>query len=984
MTIYSQGYVSVMLTKEGAARANQLRNNGIEVKATHMRVFRTNVPVQDIPYKFSGEETSQNLLGWRQLPNAETTFDLIENYPTTPMLGFLQLIGTLDATIGTFSYDAVGVYLEDDTLYAIGVTNRLLTKRKAAIGSTSNIQELSFNIAHSTVNELTDFQIVERKIDYTKISEIDLPHLLPKDYNEGERVFRLTSDKMPSYLGGNAFMTTLASHAKMKLLGSNTDAYVWVLSDYIRLFSKLELNFTLYPTNRVQVDVPLSSEYPLEIISQTRTFVLSLADPNKRVKYSALRLKLLTRTTDVTGYHFTFEVLDVPLGLTAQVSLQGILSTRADDGIYQDSILTAFRRMANLQYSPGRRFKSDGLEEPSTVIKPFIGVDTTWAKFDNKIEVSTSQYDGRLVAPSILQPIVNVPGAIQHVRLRASNIWIRRDGNEDLVPTLELDKYVATYGTNATATITATDYPNGSQIAFYVKPPRGDTLTSPVKTYGYATVNNGVASFVIQPNWLKVRNSDVIVVGLVGYPDQETMLSLEIIELESFFSTDLEGTIRITEAGEGDTIYYHARTRYDTPTNATLYISILGSTIDERTDLYSPIPRFFELVNGRYVLPIVTIADHQTEMVEKLILGVSIDSSFSLILTQAELNVEDTSQTPLPTYEMYYSSEESGNTQLYNTLDLGSLIYLIIKATNVPTTYPVTVNFSGTLVLATDTAPNVPNPLEITLINGFASYPIKTVAPTVVEEPEPSGPIIRELRISANQLSTYPLYNKFVETFGTPTLQDSVKLIVNSGVYVVGTNTSMPAIDGTGNWPAGMPITIENSGIIAGKGGDGGTINSGTCTAGTAGGPAIQAQPSNPIIVQNTGVVGGGGGGSGGLWGVILMYSPSPYPQAMGFGGSGGRPNGLAGSKGTPPKSYIWGVSDGSAGSLTAPGRTPSSRPSGIDMNESKGGDLGQAGTAGTGGGLRGSGAGGDAGLRSIGPVTINNYGNGAFYGNAG
>ena len=970
MATYTQGNTTIMLTAEGAAKANELNKNGLTVKVTHMRIYRTPTPVQEIPYQFTGLENKDTLAGWSALPNADTAFDVIENYPTVPMFGYMTLIGTLGAEVGTFSYDAVGLFLEDETLYAICTTSRLLTKRKAAIGTTSNIQELSFNITHSTVDEITDFQINERIIDYTKITEIQFPHELPKAYDRGERVYRITTGTLQTYTDKDAFVTTLASQCRMTLDGVKVP--LWILSDYVRLFDSLLLEYTILPDNKVQVSIPASAEYPVELISTSRTFVLSLADPNNLVEYSTLRLQLDVDATDATGFNFVFDILDTTVNVTDPIKLRGILATRSDDGIYQDAIKTAIRQMTEIQYSAGRHFKSDGTTNPNTLLLPYWNRESTWLKLDNRVEAATSIYDSRLYTPGMMQPIINKPGSVDHMTLRASNIWINTD-NAVATPTLTIDNMMLFYGQNAIATVTAPGVKDGSRIAWYVESPRPGALTTPTRTYGYVEIQNGVGTFDIKPDWLVVLDNDAIPVGLVGYPDQDTLIVIKQLVVESYFSSDAEGLVPINFSDEGVAVFYNVKVTDEVPVDVILYNRIGAGSTAANDDIDGLFPDYIHLVGTHSSIELQLKNDEFTEGGETLIIETALTEAFSKVLTSATLGINDTSLTRNPTFEVYFAYDIAGLRAIPTGTPVGlgtGNVYLIVKATDVPSSYNVTIDWSGTLDLVEDVNLTVPNPLDLTLVNGFVAYPISTKAPQTTTPTDPGGSWeVKELKITADRYTTYSLYEEFVNAFGAPKTNSSVKLTINSGVTVVGTATTTPAIDCTGNWPAGVQIVIENDGNIYGLGGRGGYIDRTTPYNGENGGFAILAQQANPVTVNNRGTVAGGGGGSG------AAFHAYKFPNQFvtrGFmqNGHGGRPLGAAATGGVMPNGYTTGSPfPGVSGTLTDPGSSPNFAIGSSDIGPMSGGDLAQAGTSGK-GNTRNS-NGGAAGFATYGPVTI-------------
>jgi hypothetical protein len=140
-------------------------------------------------------------------------------------------------------------------------------------------------------------------------------------------------------------------------------------------------------------------------------------------------------------------------------------------------------------------------------------------------------------------------------------------------------------------------------------------------------------------------------------------------------------------------------------------------------------------------------------------------------------------------------------------------------------------------------------------------------------------------------------------------------LVVNPGIIITSLSTASPAITITG-FIAGDTIAIVNNGYIIGRGGDGGRgggLESGStlfpAVAGGNGGPAIELTSLTgiPISVENNGVLAGGsGGGGGGGWGYSIEsngYSTFNI-VAGGGGGGGGITNGAGGIHGRSLQAY--------------------------------------------------------------------------------
>ena len=185
----------------------------------------------------------------------------------------------------------------------------------------------------------------------------------------------------------------------------------------------------------------------------------------------------------------------------------------------------------------------------------------------------------------------------------------------------------------------------------------------------------------------------------------------------------------------------------------------------------------------------------------------------------------------------------------------------------------------------------------------------------------------------------------------------------NSGTLYSDARTS--AALRTGTFASGDTVKIVNTGLIIGKGGDGGDgspvasnfpSHASGVGPGEAGGRALALQ--FPVTIDNTGgtIAGGGGGGAGAFevnW-TIPGSPPKNPPQNLAAGGSGGGGgaginNGTGGAGGTGPAS-LYNGNAGSNGTPTAGGSGGASnnqvpaplQPYAVGAN---GGGRGQAGS---------------------------------------
>lgn len=998
MAIYNTGYVSLLLTKEGAARANQLKENGIELKVSHMRVYRSPTLIQNLPHQFNGSETRAVVNSWACFPNHETTFEVIEDFDNTSPNGELKLIGTLGADVGTFSYDAVGLFLEDDTLYAIGATSRLLTKRKAYIGSSANIHELRFNLGHETVKELARFIIDETIVDYSRITEVQYVHELPNIAIPKEVIYRVTNGYHQTYqTGTSSFRTWLASQRR-KTIGSLSDT-VWVLHDHIKLFDRMDLNFTIH-SGKLHLSIPISKRYPLDLIPTDREVIVCFFNPNKSVTVpSAMKFKMESRSSDSTVQTLTFAPVDIGLvGIQEYTQVRGTVYLHGSDCIYQDAIQSAIKTMTEIQYSAGRKLQTDDTDlDPNIALQPLWGRNSIWKKLDGMIFVATSDFDGRLFNPSQMQPIVYKPGGTKHVDLRATRIWLNSE-NGNFQPTLTVDKPLVVYGQTFRATITAPNVKAGTQLPWYVRTPdKNGILLAPTQTVGYVTLDaNGVGYIDFTVNWNAIDSQYLVYIGLIGY-NIERIVTITQLEAEIYYSSDSAGNERITNADEGETVYLCTKANY--PFNGLqLYLKRQpGSSVDDY-DFEDLLPDSVILQNGKSATPLRIKADLLTEGAEVLIYGLYANADRTRKLgADAILTIADTSTTQEPIYQMFFSNAQASDVPLTVDSELGDVVWLVVKATNVPSTHNVTLRYAGDIDRVVDIEPDLPETVSMVLTNGRGAYRINTIKPTITP---PDGPIKRTLTIASNRTSSFNIYNEFVTAFGTPSGDLEVTVKVENGVYVVGTDTANPAIDGRGNWNPGAILKVDNYGHVLGRGGKGGArsiTTTNTDVPGGNGGPAIVAQDSHPIYVTNhianSATVAGGGGGSGGAY-QFIWYSydeagnistGSQYADHWSIGGGGGAP---LGQNHIPPVGENPGAPGGTSegrwlpiacndSTLTSPGNNS------VTLNAIRGEILagpinisgGNVGNSGSLTGLSSSGkrsADGNAGPISLGPVYIN------------
>jgi len=222
-------------------------------------------------------------------------------------------------------------------------------------------------------------------------------------------------------------------------------------------------------------------------------------------------------------------------------------------------------------------------------------------------------------------------------------------------------------------------------------------------------------------------------------------------------------------------------------------------------------------------------------------------------------------------------------------------------------------------------------------------------------------------------------------------------LIVNiaPNVYVYGTGATAYALLVSGSFAGGL--TLNNAGRIVGKSGNGGAggLANGASHPGYTGGWGYVGLSANaPVTVNNTGYIAGGGGGGGGGGGASIDYI-STTTNAGGGGGGGastgiGTTSGGAGGVGYNVNGAAGGGGQGDPnGAFGQGGAGGYSNYTGVQVRGGAGGSgnwIGASGIAGTGGRwvngeVSNGGPGGVAGAAVLGNSNITWANTGTRYG---
>jgi hypothetical protein len=263
-------------------------------------------------------------------------------------------------------------------------------------------------------------------------------------------------------------------------------------------------------------------------------------------------------------------------------------------------------------------------------------------------------------------------------------------------------------------------------------------------------------------------------------------------------------------------------------------------------------------------------------------------------------------------------------------------------------------------------------PVGVTITFGNTSIPVPGTTSMSIEASSCAVPGVYTISINAtigsiSQSSTYTLTvlpsvvnitatqnNLNLHSFvGSPSCGVSVTFNIAAGVEIGSASTANAALT-SGPFGSGSDIVINNNGIVAGRGGNGGEHRGSALSAdcsrmnGLPGGTAVELTV-NGIVLNNNGTIGGGGGGGGGGAG-----RTNNCVESRSGGGGGGGAGVLPGNGGSGGTNSV--CNPGVAGTtlLGGAGGTGCTRGcflGGITSgNGGAGGALGQNGGNGTGG----------------------------------
>lgn len=348
----------------------------------------------------------------------------------------------------------------------------------------------------------------------------------------------------------------------------------------------------------------------------------------------------------------------------------------------------------------------------------------------------------------------------------------------------------------------------------------------------------------------------------------------------------------VSSANEGDSVLFTLTTTI-LDIGTSIPYTITGITAADLS-VGSLTGNFITDATGKSVLQVQISDDNLTEGIEILTItlnGKNISKS---------VTINDTSVL-VPTYDVGWYNNPAGNDAKLDSANEGDIIFLVVKTTNVPNGTSVNIQLEGTGIDVNDFDGNGLN--DTFAINNNITYMRCVLSSDLVTEgteiltaiAKINDVIISSNTIVINDTSHAPyetiitpdsnvmdrewhvvrgfnLADEFIRVIGRlPNVNEDIVLNVPEYWALVGSYWVTPGITIDNRFNSVKSITINNSGIISGIGGEGGGsdmdpqngIGHHRGYPAQNGGTGIKNTSNINVAVNNHNLVSGGGGGEG-------------------------------------------------------------------------------------------------------------------------
>lgn len=691
--------MNIVLGTAGQQAIMDAKTGGYLLDLGYVRLYRTGIAESSMPLVLTTALVNTNPQnGWTNYVGNISAID--EYNPVSPDV--FHVVANIPTNAGDFQFDAVAVYLSDNTLLGIGTYERLLDKVSPGVNKTGNLMELEIFIRHASISEVINVTRALVSRPYSRITEFANSDLLGKASENSERIYRITRPTNALNDGNNNF-TTFLVHAGSAFFDNTNKPYqkdVWVPSDHLSMFGGATLRARAINATSVSLFVPKATYPMIEHIIAEVPYLLATtqfgSSPIPNIFQGGLLLESVLSTvvdTDPNQYEFVFQLLNTTVPVASRNLDFGItLYASNTDLSAQTAIRVALKKFLEFQYDIGRTYESDQSTDPNLVLKPFLGYDTYWRKLDGLVMVATSTTDGRFSSPGQLYDLPDYATGGEQLlapTYRATNMWLRYDPASSGTITYQLgtDRTTVNEGGTINVTLLTTGLVNGSLVGYTITGIQQEDLSSGSLT-GFFTVNNNTATlaFGIAADQL-TEGPEIFTISINADPNVKASVTINDTsitqDIHSFYAMDANATSAsaISSINEGQSCY-HITTVVGIAEGTYLYPKISSDGSADQYDLSQAIPVSVRISGGRASFAVAIAADKVTEGSEILTIGLysTLAASPSDLVTTASITINDTSTAP--TASMYfYTDTVTPNPPSVAQVNEGQYVYLNIATT---------------------------------------------------------------------------------------------------------------------------------------------------------------------------------------------------------------------------------------------------------------------------------------------------------------
>lgn len=415
----------------------------------------------------------------------------------------------------------------------------------------------------------------------------------------------------------------------------------------------------------------------------------------------------------------------------------------------------------------------------------------TWALLPNVLLIGAgfSAELGELVGVE-----ANTPGDWLAKRVM---LWQRQDDKASVRYTVTVNKTSMNEGDTATFTVTAPGRLQGTAVNYIITGVQQNDINVPLT--GTLFLNSGGSASLTVTALADHLNEGVEYMRLTVKGHITSYAEVRINDTSSretfncFFSEDHDGEAVITDASEGDTVYFNVHVA-NSAAVMNLILLYDGSNATN-PDFITSRPTTIRILDGKGRVEYKIKRDQKTEGNEYLSVFISTTSSIEQAYASARLRIHDTSLTP--TIQSTITADVAGNLPV-NNVNEGTSFYLQINTTDMENGTLINLSYAGTYN-SSDFSSALP--ATATLTNNYARVKFDVRADAISESSEYlhifgflEGKKVIDQVVTLNDTSTNPGFKAFFSSnrFGTNELSwvnegDTIYLIVQAGGVPDGT-----------------------------------------------------------------------------------------------------------------------------------------------------------------------------------------------------